>query len=85
MWWDKDGNAVIDEIFTKVMTPSANKRKCDFGEEARNSDNTADDYRRSDSLHDRNQPHVPGFVDWWTSGNAWLFLRHLANTTIIAM
>ena len=66
----KDGNVVIDEIFTKVMTPSANKRKCDFGEEARNSDNTADDSRRSDSLYGSNQPHVPGFVDWWTSGDA---------------
>jgi len=66
----KDGNVVIDEIFTKVMTPSANKRKCDFGEEARNSDYTEDDSRLSDSLYDSNQPHVPGFVDWWTSGDA---------------
>ena len=63
----KDGNVVIDEIFTKVMTPSANKRKCDFGEEARNIDNKADDSRRSDSLYDSNQPRVPGFVDWWMS------------------
>ena len=63
----KDGNVVIGEIFTKVMTPSANKRKCDFGEEARNIDNKADDSRRSDSLYDSNQPRVPGFVDWWMS------------------
>ena len=31
---------------------------------------TADDSRLSDSLYDSNQPHVPGFVDWWTSGDA---------------
>ena len=37
---------------------------------ARNSDNTADDSRRSDSLNDSNQPHVPGFVDWWIFGDA---------------
>ena len=56
------------------MTPSANKRNATLLKKAaRNSDNTADDSRRSDSLYDRNQPHVSGFVDWWTSGNAWLF------------
>jgi len=68
----KDGNVVIDEIFKKVMTPSANKRKWDFGEEARKSDNTTDDSRRSKSFYDSSQPHVPGFVGWWTSGNAQL-------------
>jgi hypothetical protein len=63
-----DGNVVIDEIFTKVMTPSANilqrcvmihsanRRKCDFGEEAWNSDNTADDSHNFDLLYDSNQP-----------------------------
>jgi hypothetical protein len=63
----KDGNVVIDEFFTKVMTPSANKRKCDFGEEARNSDNTADDSHLSDFLYDSNQPHVwiCQLVDFW--------------------
>ena len=52
------------------MIHSASRRKCDFGEEAWNSDNTADDSCRSDSLYDSCQTHVPGFVDWWTSGDA---------------
>ena len=82
----KDGNVVIDEIFTKVMTPSANKRKCDFGEEARKIDNTADDSHNFDLLYDSNQPDM--FLDLLIGRLLVMpgsFLRHVANTTIIAM
>lgn len=68
------------------MIHSASRRKCDFGEEAWNSDNTADDSHNFDLLYDSNQPDM--FLDLLIGRLLVMpgsFLRHLANTTMIAI
>ena len=78
MCGERGDNAVINDISTMLMrthdNPISNKRKFNFVDKTRNIDVIADESYCSNSLDGKNLPHVPGFVDWLTSGNTRLLL-----------